>query len=184
MKHLKKRSVACLIAAIVVVVFGLFGMYRSASAQAKTVKSTFTDGNYCITFQLQSRCANASSMYTLGVTALGSGDESAEAMRTARADLYGAIAAGAEPSELYQLNLALQEAVELYYAHLGNASALAEDKRSALDEDYKNFKSAQRVIEADSYNSSVWDYQDRVLATFPLTVFRAILPISEPELFA
>lgn len=181
MKFLKKRSTAASIAVIAVVVFGLLGMYRSASSQAKTVRETFSGGNFCITAQLQNRCANAMSMYTLSSNET---TDTAEAVRAARSDLYDAIAAGAGPSALYRLNATLQEAVEVYYARLGTVTTLSDSDREYLDKNYSNFKEAQRVIESDDYNSTVRDYEDRVLGTFPLTVFRAILPINEPELFA
>lgn len=192
MKFFSKRRNAFIIAAIVVVLVTVFGVKRSATAQAREVIGEFSSGSSSIQSQLDSRASSSMRMYSIYNSSYRDVsrdlDTAAETLRGKRSDLTELMDGHAGASALFQANEALQSAGEDYYAILSNLESIADEDMNNLNSDYSSFNNAQRVIGTSSYNSSVQEFHRTVLSSFPLTLFRTTgiswLSIETPELFA
>lgn len=191
MKFFSKRSNAFIIAVVVVVLVTVFGVRRSAGAEAQKVIDEFSSGDASIQSQLGVRTASSLNMYSIYTNYRDTDndlDSAAETLRSTRSDLAWLMESGTDNGSLFKANEALQSAGEDYYAMLSSLGSITSEDSDYLQNDYGRFNNAQRAIGSSTYNSSVLEFNRAVLSSFPLTLFRSPgipgIAIEIPELFA
>lgn len=192
MSIFKKRSVAFTIAVVAVILFSLIGIHRSAGAKAQAVLDEFSTGKESISSQLENRASAAMRIYSTYNTHYKNEnsklDSAGQSLLEKRNTLKELLDSGAGATNLYAANKELTNAAESCYEQLRSLSGISQEHLSNLEGDYKTMLNAQAVIENSSYNNSVLAYNEKVLASFPLTLFKSPgipgISIETPELFA
>lgn len=181
MQLLKKRSIAMLIAVVVIALSTLLSVHRSLGAKCAAVEEGFYSGlngiHSSISYQLN-QCAR----YANSLASLSSGysdlDEQTDTLRTARNLLLD----GGSISEQYDAYLLLIDAFSETSAELGSKNLGSHTD----DYDYcvSGFEGACRTITASGYNESVREFQNTTLRAFPANLLYRIAGVDAPELFA
>ena len=181
MQFLKKRSVALLIAVVVIALSTILSVHRSLGAECATVEEGFYSGlngmHSSISYQLNqcARYANSLASISSGYSDL---DDLTFELRAARNELLE----GGSISMQYDDYLRLLEAFAAVSTELGSR----ELGSHADDYDYcvSGFDGVCRTIAASGYNESVREFRNSTLRAFPANVLYRIAGVDAPELFA
>ena len=183
MQFLKKRSVAILVAAIVICCSTLLSVHRSLGAKCAEIEEGFYQGlegsHSSISYQL-----NQSARYANSLASLSAGYPELETLtddlRAARNRLLDAD--GDSISAQYDAYLELTDAFTAVKTEMDSIDL---GKRA---EDYEfcvsGFDGAQRIIAKSGYNESVRAFQTSTLRTFPANILYRIAGVDTPELFS
>ena len=182
MSFLKKRSVAIVILAIVVVVSVLFGSHRSLAALRQDAQDVFTQGEkgdgLSIEHDLESRVQLSSNLVTVARRYLDADASSVTGAEQAAA----ALSAARTPGEKYRANAGLDSAFGTLYAQLGEKSLSEQDARyrTRIQTD---FQSRNATISHDAYNRVAQNFNEGVLGSFPAGLLGAATGIQPLELY-
>lgn len=191
MKFLKKRSVAVIITAIIIVLAALFGVHRSLGHDAGAVSDMFSLGvrdetqNYTrpsIRSQLEVRATTSLSLITVGNNYSEASDKANTLTETRRylANLLSDENSG--PAELYTANAALQVAFDNLYKALESCE-LTETHKSDMESCLTRFSGAATVIANSGYNEAVREFSNSTLGVFPTNLLWRMAFVEKPQLF-
>lgn len=180
MNFLKKRYVAIIIVIIIAVVFTFVGIYVSVNRQTKKVEDMFytgVDGETAIQTNLDNIYKEAKVIYATAEEYLGS--EIPKPFRIAYNNMYDADTIS-EKYDCYQTLLQELEALHPY---------MEEGVDNSYDKVYyathkENLENIRLMVENNSYNEKVQDYEENILNSFPVSLFKGILGLEVPEYFA
>ncbi|MGI6013419.1 MAG: hypothetical protein ACOX7K_03930 [Oscillospiraceae bacterium] len=181
MQFLKKRSVATLLAAVVICLSTLMSVHRSLGAKCAEVEAGFYDGlegsHSSISYQLN-QCAR----YANSLASLSANHEELEDLTSDLRAARNSLLDGGSIAEQYDAYLQLTDAfiavkTEMDVMDLGTRT---EDYEFCVN----GFDGAQRTIASSGYNESVRAFQNSTLRTFPANVLYKIAGVDTPDLFS
>ena len=188
MELLKKRSVAIIIAVLIVLLSTVYSVNRTLGAKADAVGDGFYSGAYyegyvhkSIASQLEARVDTASALLAVAADYSGLSGECAS-LRAARDGLEGMLEGEGGVASLYDANAELETAFRALYSELLAAGPSDRDRDSAELYEF-DFSGAQRVIANSGYNESVREFRRDVLGEFPAGFLARVSFVSAPELF-
>ena len=182
---LKKRSVAAIITAAVILISTLAGVHFSVGRQSRAVERQFYEGVYLesegytqtsIDSQLRQRANAATGLYSLAIGYLE------ESETTPLRDAYVALLDEETISAKYAADQALQAAAENVYSLLQTAGMSQRDTDGVEGYIY-TLNAARDVIARSDYNRVVSDYMSGTLGRFPVNLLRRIALCDYPEYF-
>lgn len=183
MDYLKKRSVAMVIAAVVIVFGTLLGVHLSVGRASKNVEALFYSGvndtypQPSIASQLDKRVTASLGLLTV---ADNYGDLSSQAkdLRNARAALQDAKTVG----DKFTANAKLESAYEAVRDGLTKES-LKDNEKASTSTYITQMDGAQSVIDGSGYNARVGDFISNTLGAFPVNILKNFAFVSYPEYF-
>ena len=183
MSFFRKRSVAFVIAALVVLTTTPNGAKYSLERSSREVEELFYSGveyggylHPSIYSQLQNRCDAANGLISLG-RKYGL-DAETEDLAAAR-EYMGY---SSSPSGYYYNDCNLEEAFNALYTEL-EACELDERDRTGMEGYASTFRNAAGVIETAGYNEAVREFYHDVVYRFPAEYFYDTMYIDTPDYF-
>lgn len=188
MEILKKRSMAWLVAIVIIIAGTLFGVHRSVDRETAKIEAQFYDGVYIesenytepsIQQHLDRRLTAALGMITIAAKYEDSEiSKLADALRQSRLELISAQSIASK----YVANQKLEEAYRALQALLLK-SDMTDSVKTALDSYARTLSGAQKTILGSRYNALAGDFGDELTSSFPVNVFRLLGIVNAPELF-
>lgn len=180
MNVLKKRSVAIIIVIIIAVVFTFVGIRISVKRQAEKVEAMFysgVDGETAVQTSLDNIFKEAKVIYSTAEEYLGS--EIPKPFRIAYNNMYDADTIS-EKYDCYQKLMAELEVLHPY---------MEEGVDNSYDKIYyathkENLENIGLMLDGNSYNEKVQDYEENILNRFPVSLVKGILDLEAPEYFS
>lgn len=181
------RKAAVLILAAVICVFTCIGVNRSVSALAGDIEDSFYNGaensdgytEASIQSHLDNRIDAANGLCTMAaqypdMSGAADGLQNAryELMEKSRDDIKGK----------FQANEKLTQSAGVLISLL-KSEDLSQDQNQMLDYYISTFEGADSAIEKLSYNSSVDEFYNKTLKSFPVSLFSPVLSVDGPEYF-
>ena len=186
MKFLKNRGAAAAISIVLMVVSLFIGVHKSAQNASDKIEKLFYDGTnsagsentVSIYDQLTKRADAALGIVTIASN-YDSVSEAAEEVRNARNSLLDAESISDMFVKNQSLERSTQQLVTLY-----RQLELDERDSDGLDKYCQRFDGAQTLIEQNTYNDKVTEFNKSVLNAFPLSVLKGIAGVEAPEKFS
>lgn len=185
---MNKRSIAIIIAVVVISSSTLIGVRRSVAAEVRQIEAQFYEGvtikeanniESAIDLKLDERIDAA-----LGIVTIASNVSSAEiavqteTLRHARLALLDAESI----ADKYIANAKLEEVYQALIVALKTA-ALPEHAQAALLSHSQTLESAGAFIKGSHYNQLAEDFTDELTGTFPTNFFSGLGLVEFPEYF-
>jgi len=184
MSVLRKKPVAILIAALIVVLSTLIGARTSLSRTSGEVEELFYSGveydgyvHSSIASQLTKRAEAANGLLSVG----RAHDLNSEC--TALAQAREELMAGGTISVQYLNDVALEKAFAVLQAALGKC-ALTERETAAVETYVSTFNNAAHVIGASGYNDAVRKAYSSTFGRFPANVLCSVTGVKAPQYFS
>ena len=183
----RKRSVATVIAIVVVCLATLMSVHRSLGSASRKIADSFYDGvtydgylHKSIYSQLELRSGAAAGLAAIGAN-YNELETDTDTLRTARNNL-AATMDGGDIAAMYKANAQLQTACDAFLTAAGNASLSSRDS-DGVEQYRSTLNGAQSVIAEAGYNESVRAFQRSHLERFPASLLAPLAGIEPPVLF-
>ncbi len=187
MEALKRKPVALLLTAVVVVLSTLLSVNRTLGERCQEVTDGFYQGvvadgyrQSSISSHLQMRLdlSNSIAAVTSAYEALSG---QTEAFRQAREQLLAAVSS-ADIDAQYRKNAALREAAKALREAAEDVT-FSERDRKILDTCWRDFDGAQAAIDKSGYNDAVREFYRSTLNVFPTRFLAEVSGVKLPELY-
>lgn len=185
MALLKNRKFAFPVCIVLMLAVLLIAVHVSGGRAAKKVETLFYEGTnsagstntVAIDDQLTVRADAATGLITVAANYPLLSDD-AQALREAKNALLDAKTI----PEKYNANEALTAAAETLIAHAASAG-LSDRDREGFDGYVQRLQGAQGVIDQNTYNEKVVEFNNGVLNKFPLSILKGITGVKAPAFF-
>ena len=186
MKFLKKRSVALVIAVIVMAATLLIGVHKSATSAINKIEDLFykgtnsvgSDNTVAIYDQLEKR-AQAS----LGIVTIASNYDTLTQYAQEVKNNRNALLECDSISKMFILNQELEKSTQKFIS-MCQQTQLSQRDSEGIETYSQQFNGAQTLIEQNSYNEKVSEFNETVLNKFPLSMLKLIVGVDAPEKFS
>ncbi|HHU23017.1 MAG TPA: hypothetical protein GXZ52_06360 [Clostridiales bacterium] len=192
MELLKKRHVAFIITAVVIILSTIFSVHRTLGAECQRVRDSFFTGvvydgyarkSVATHLKVRIDAANAAATITANYSQLESETQNLRAARNRLIDTLNDAERGkTSVEEVYNANEELQSAFEDLEKGMEGIE-LSQREAKNYEKCRSNFYGAQAAIEKSGYNEAVREFYRTTLNVYPTNFLWRISWVDPPELY-
>ncbi len=189
-KVLENRGTAIAVTVLLCLIFAVLGINRSIAKEAAAYTRGFYDGVatqegytsaslYSTLKSIDTYALTLSSVYA-DVADL---ETERETLQAARRTLVDAMESG-DIQAMYSANRNLSRTAEALMTAADELSDLSRGDEEKGRDAYAKLQSAEGALERNPYNDSLADFDTKVMSTLPVRLFKALIFVKGPQVFA